>query len=153
MGEAGMGLGIPARTIRDRISRTLHRKDFKMKARRCLILLLLAATAGTARVSLADDKGTAVEAPPLLVQGRMPSLGSAGEWVNSPPLKTTGLRGKVVVVNFWTYTCINSLRALPYLRAWEDKYRDQGLVVLGIHTPEFEFEKNADNVRRAVRDL
>jgi thiol-disulfide isomerase/thioredoxin len=74
-------------------------------------------------------------------------------WLNSPPLRAAELRGKVVLVDFWTYTCINWLRTLPYVRAWADKYKDQGLVVVGAHTPEFEFEKNADNVRRAVQDL
>src|SRR3954465_6257111 len=74
-------------------------------------------------------------------------------WVNSAPLAAGELRGKVVLVDFWTYTCINWLRTLPYVRAWADKYKDQGLVVIGVHTPEFEFEKNADNVRLAVRDM
>jgi thiol-disulfide isomerase/thioredoxin len=74
-------------------------------------------------------------------------------WLNSPPLGAPELRGKVVLVDFWTYTCINWLRTLPYVRAWAEKYKDQGLVVVGVHTPEFEFEKNLDNVRRAVRDM
>ena len=124
-----------------------------MKAHRYKILMLLASAVGTAKGGLAQDNRTATETAPLPVQGRMPSLGNAGAWLNSPPLKTSSLRGKVIVVNFWTYTCINSLRALPYLRAWEEKYKDQGLVVLGVHTPEFEFEKNVDNVRHALRDL
>lgn len=80
------------------------------------------------------------------------SLEHATEWLNSPPLTATGLRGKVVLVGFWTYTCINWLRTLPYVRAWAEKYRDQGLVVVGVHAPEFAFEKNTDNVRRAVKD-
>src|SRR3954454_13961809 len=74
-------------------------------------------------------------------------------WVNSPPLGAGELRGKVVLVDFWTYTCINWLRTLPYVRAWAVKYKDQGLVVIGVHSPEFEFEKNADNVRRAVKEM
>jgi thiol-disulfide isomerase/thioredoxin len=74
-------------------------------------------------------------------------------WLNSPPIGPAELRGKVVVVDFWTYTCVNWLRTLPYVRAWADKYKDQGLVVIGVHTPEFEFEKNPDNVRRAARDM
>jgi thiol-disulfide isomerase/thioredoxin len=115
--------------------------------------MLFAGNVAPAREALAEDIGTVVETVALPIQGRMPSLGSASAWLNSAPLKTSDLRGKVVVVNFWTYTCINSLRALPYVRAWGDKYKDNGLVVLGVHTPEFEFEKNADNVRRAVRDL
>src|ERR1700722_2724049 len=71
------------------------------------------------------------------------------QWLNTPPLRAEDLRGKVVLVNFWTYSCINSLRALPYLRAWAEKYKDHGLVVIGVHTPEFGFEKVVDNVRRA----
>ena len=83
----------------------------------------------------------------------MPSLDSATEWLNSQPLTPAGLRGKVVLVDFWTYTCINWLRQLPYVRAWADKYKDQGLVVIGVHTPEFAFEQNVDNVRRAAKDM
>jgi thiol-disulfide isomerase/thioredoxin len=89
----------------------------------------------------------------LPVEGRMPSLDLATGWLNSPPLTVAELRGRVVLVNFWTYTCINWLRTLPYLRAWAEKYEDQGLVVLGVHTPEFGFEHDLDNVRRAVKDL
>ena len=86
-------------------------------------------------------------------EGSMPSLDGAVEWLNSPPLTAEGLRGKVVVVDFWTYSCVNCLRTLPYVRAWADKYKDQGLVVIGVHAPEFAFEKDIDNVRRAVKDL
>jgi thiol-disulfide isomerase/thioredoxin len=89
----------------------------------------------------------------LPVEGRMPSLDGATGWLNSPPLTAAGLRGHVVLVQFWTYTCINWLRTLPYLRAWADRYQDQGLVVIGVHTPEFDFEHDLDNVRRAVKDL
>ena len=71
----------------------------------------------------------------------MPPLGSPTEWLNTPPLTANGLRGKVVLVNFWTYTCINWLRSLPYVRAWAQRYEKRGLVVLGIHSPEFPFEK------------
>ena len=83
----------------------------------------------------------------------MPSLDSATEWLNSQPLTPAGLRGKVVLVDFWTYTCINWLRQLPYVRAWAEKYKDQGLVVIGVHAPEFAFERNVDNVRRAAKDM
>jgi thiol-disulfide isomerase/thioredoxin len=89
----------------------------------------------------------------LPVEGRMPSLDDATQWLNSPPLTTAGLRGKVVLVDFWTYTCINWLRTLPYLRAWADRYTDHGLVVIGVHTPEFDVEHELDNIRRAVKDL
>jgi thiol-disulfide isomerase/thioredoxin len=85
-------------------------------------------------------------------EGRMPSLDGATGWLNSPPLTTDGLRGQVVVVDFWTYTCINWLRTEPYVRAWAEAYRDAGAVVLGVHTPEFAFEGDVDNVRWAVQD-
>ena len=80
------------------------------------------------------------------------ALGRAVDWINSPPLKPEHLAGKVVLVNFWTYTCINWLRTLPYVRAWAQKYQQQ-FVVVGVHTPEFAFERNIDNVRRAVRQM
>src|SRR3954466_8377935 len=86
----------------------------------------------------------------LPVEGRMPSFDGATGWLNSPPLTAADLRGHVVLVNFWTYTCINWLRTLPYLRACADKYQDQGLVVIGVHTPEFDVEHDLDNVRRAI---
>jgi thiol-disulfide isomerase/thioredoxin len=81
------------------------------------------------------------------------SLERADEWLNSPPLTRSALRGKVVLVDFWTYTCINWRRTLPYIRAWAEKYKDQGLVVIGVHAPEFAFEKNTGNVRWAVKDM
>jgi thiol-disulfide isomerase/thioredoxin len=90
---------------------------------------------------------------PAASQAELGSLSRADEWLNSPPLTAQALRGKVVLVDFWTYTCINWLRTLPYVRAWADKYRDQGLVVIGVHAPEFGFEKDLNNVRRAVKDL
>jgi thiol-disulfide isomerase/thioredoxin len=89
----------------------------------------------------------------LTDQGPMPPLDGAVQWLNSPPLTRESLKGKVVLVDFWTYSCINCLRALPYVRAWAEKYRDDGLVVIGVHAPEFAFEKDVGNVRRAVRDL
>jgi thiol-disulfide isomerase/thioredoxin len=89
----------------------------------------------------------------LPVEARMPSLDNATEWVNSTRLTAADLRGHVVLINFWTYTCINWLRSLPYVRAWAEKYKDQGLLVIGVHTPEFDVEHDLDNVRRAVKDL
>ena len=86
-------------------------------------------------------------------EGELASLDGATGWLNSPPLTPGELRGKVVLVNFWTYTCVNWLRQLPYVRAWAEKYASHGLVVIGVHTPEFSFEHNADNVRWAVRDM
>ncbi|HWL46127.1 MAG TPA: redoxin family protein, partial [Sphingomonadaceae bacterium] len=89
----------------------------------------------------------------LPVEGTLPSLDGVVEWLNSPPLTAAALKGKVVLVDFWTYSCINCLRALPYVRAWAEKYKDQGLVVIGVHAPEFAFEKNIANVKKAVSDL
>lgn len=90
---------------------------------------------------------------PLPVEGTMPSLAGATQWLNSAPLTTESLRGKVVLVDFWTYSCINCIRALPYVRGWADKYKDHGLVVIGVHAPEFAFEKDPANVTRAVKEL
>ena len=89
----------------------------------------------------------------LPVEGELPSLGGATRWYNSPPLTPADLRGKVVLVDFWTYTCINWLRTVPYVRAWAEKYAAYGLVVIGVHTPEFPFEKDAENVRWALKDM
>src|SRR5499433_1884636 len=89
----------------------------------------------------------------LADQGAMPELSGAVGWLNSAPLTRDSLRGKVVLVNFWTYSCINSLRELPYIKAWAAKYKDAGLVVIGIHAPEFGFEKERANVENAVREL
>jgi cytochrome c biogenesis protein CcdA/thiol-disulfide isomerase/thioredoxin len=82
-----------------------------------------------------------------------PDLSGATAWINSPPLTFASLRGKVVLVDFWTYSCINCLRTLPYIKAWNEKYKDSGLVIIGVHTPEFPFEKDESNVREAVKDL
>ncbi|UVH55087.1 cytochrome c biogenesis protein DipZ [Variovorax paradoxus] len=89
----------------------------------------------------------------LADEGSLPSLAGATEWINSAPLTPESLRGKVVLVDFWTYSCINCLRTLPYVRAWAEKYKDAGLVVVGVHAPEFAFEKQPANVRRATKDL
>ena len=93
-----------------------------------------------------------------VVNGRMggpkdlEAIGRATEWLNSPPLAAANLAGKVVLVQFWTYTCINWLRTLPYVRVWAKRYKEQGLIVIGVHTPEFSFEEDVDNVRRAATD-
>ncbi|WP_426016841.1 cytochrome c biogenesis protein DipZ [Brevundimonas sp. DWR2-3-1b1] len=89
----------------------------------------------------------------LPVEGMMPPLNGATTWINTPPLTTEQLRGKVVVVDFWTYSCINCIRSIPYVRAWAEKYKDQGLVVIGVHTPEFAFEKSEANVRQNIQRL
>ncbi|UXN63537.1 cytochrome c biogenesis protein DipZ [Phyllobacterium sp. A18/5-2] len=89
----------------------------------------------------------------LPVEGQFPSLDGAVEWLNSSPLTNEQLRGKVVLVDFWTYSCINCIRTVPYIRAWAEKYKDQGLVVIGVHSPEFAFEKKIDNVKRAIGEF
>src|SRR5262249_15651145 len=86
-------------------------------------------------------------------QTELASLERADTWLNSAPPTPSALRGKVVLVDFWTYTCINWRRTAPYVRAWAEKYKDQGLVVIGVHSPEFAFEKNLDNIRWAVKDM
>jgi len=101
--------------------------------------------------NMAQQKTPAAVQPPAA--GELASLASATEWLNSPPLTAADLRGKVVLIDFWTYTCINWLRTLPYVRAWAETYKDRGLVVIGVHAPEFPFEHDAENVRRAVKDM
>ncbi|MBA2125042.1 cytochrome C biogenesis protein [Hyphomicrobium methylovorum] len=100
-----------------------------------------------------DDAKVAHTSDDLAIEGMLPSLGGAVEWLNSPPLSADELKGKVVLIDFWTYSCINCLRTIPYVRAWAEKYKNDGLVVIGVHTPEFAFEKDANNVRRALTDL
>ena len=95
---------------------------------------------------------TASSAEDRMLQQQMPSLGRANAWLNTHPLSAAELRGKVVLIDFWTYTCINWRRTLPYVRAWADKYRNQGLIVVGVHTPEFSFERDLDNVRHAASE-
>ncbi len=111
---------------------------------------VLPQSATNAAIRLPALHGSPTSAP---MKNEFPPLSGATEWLNSPPLAPADLRGKVVLVDFWTFTCINWLRTLPYVRAWAAKYKDQGLVVIGVHSPEFEFEKNADNVRRAVKEM
>jgi len=138
-----------------------------MKMRKLLVAPVLAMAVGAAVVGFGEEmKGqpmtsTGVRVPFLhgLLTGQMAgdaelaSLERASAWLNSQPLTASALRGKVVLVDFWTYTCINWRRAQPYVRAWAEKYKDQGLVVIGVHAPEFAFEKNIDNVRWAVKDM
>ena len=111
-----------------------------MKAKSLLPTLILACAMAASTETNADSRP-------------IDSLSSATEWLNTPPLTRTELRGKVVLVDFWTFTCVNWIRTLPYVRAWAEKYKDQGLVVVGVHSPEFEFEKNVVNVREAVKAL
>ena len=102
------------------------------------------------KLLLAARHPAAVQLP---IEGELPSFSGATAWLNSPPLSAADLRGKVVLVDFWTYTCINWLRTLPYVRAWAEKYREHGVVVIGVHSPEFSFEHDLENVRRAVKDM
>ena len=102
-----------------------------------------AMTVAAARLGLASGNG----------QSELSAFDPTTVWLNSPPLTSAGLRGKTVLVNFWTYSCINWRRQLPYVRAWAEKYADHGLVVIGVHSPEFSFEKNVDNVRWAAKDM
>jgi thiol-disulfide isomerase/thioredoxin len=112
------------------------------------MMTIAAAQLGIAGCAKAQSGG----ALKLPVEGDLPSFEGATTWLNSQPLTARGLRGSVVLVNFWTFSCINSIRVLPYLRAWAAKYKSHGLVVIGVQAPEFEFEKNIDNVRWAVKD-
>src|SRR5262245_3509525 len=109
-------------------------------------LLVAALLAGVAPISAAQDAK-------LPVEGVAPGFSRASGWLNSPALAANDLRGKVVLVEFLTYTCINWLRTMPYVRAWAEKYKDRGLIVVGVHTPEFPFEMDLDNVRRAVKEM
>lgn len=105
--------------------------------------------AASAVVKTSDDDAI----PTLTDAGAMPSLSGATQWLNSPPLSAEALKGKVVLVDFWTYSCINCLRSLPYVKAWAEKYRDQGLVVIGVHAPEFAFERDIENVTKEAKKL
>jgi thiol-disulfide isomerase/thioredoxin len=128
-----------------------------VNANKLLVAAILVSVIGSPIGTEAEEKNMVQEtAPPriqLPIEGELPSLGGATGWLNSPPLTPAGLHGKVVLVDVWTYTCINWLRTLPYVRAWAEKYRNQGLVVIGVHSPEFAFEKNVDNVRRSAKDM
>ncbi len=128
-----------------------------MRAVLLVIATILTLALGTTVVAFVQDNR---EGEPLVDsfipvanEGTFPSLGGATEWLNSAALTPADLRGKVVLIDFWTYTCINWLRTAPYVRAWAEKYKDQGLVVIGIHTPEFPLEHDLDNVRREVVNL
>jgi thiol-disulfide isomerase/thioredoxin len=133
-----------------------------MKANKAVLAALLASAGVVSIGALAEDTSVMHEMTPakqtslkaqLPVGGEVSSLGSATEWLNSQPLTAESLRGKVVLIDFWTYTCINWIRSAPHVRAWAEKYKDQGLVVIGVHAPEFAFERNVDNVRHAAKSM
>ncbi len=117
--------------------------------------LIVAATAAVIIASAADprDLASRTNVNDLPVYGKVPGLAAAEGWINSDPLSKADLRDKVVVYDFWTYSCVNCVRTLPHLEAWYDQYADDGLVIVGVHSPEFDFEKNHDNVRDAVERL
>jgi thiol-disulfide isomerase/thioredoxin len=118
------------------------------------VVVVAAAWGGDLLTKFSVLKTAKADSQPLLDdEGRLPDLDGAITWLNSPPLSRASLRGRVVLVNFWTYSCINSLRELPYMKAWAAKYKDAGLIVIGVHAPEFGFEKERANVQNAVRDL
>jgi thiol-disulfide isomerase/thioredoxin len=128
-----------------------------MKAGKVVVAAILAGTAEMVAITMIDEPSVAQQIFPgklqLRVEGEFPPLDGATEWLNTAPVTRTELRGKVVLIDFWTYSCINWRRTLPYVRAWAEKYKDQGLVVIGVHSPEFEFEKRLDNVRWALKDM
>ena len=97
-----------------------------------------------------SDEVDGVDASHLPMLAKAPEIVGIADWINSPPLTIAELKGKVVLIDFWTYSCINCIRTFPYLIHWNDTYKDKGLVIIGVHTPEFEFEKNLDNVKKAV---
>ena len=134
-----------------------HIKGFNMKASELAFTATFLAASAAAIDAMAEDKIRAEQgiaaAVSLPIEGELPSLAGATGWLNSEPLTATGLRGKVVLIDIWTYTCINWMRTLPYVRAWAEKYKDHGLVVIGVHSPEFPFERDVDNVRRAAKDM
>jgi len=116
-------------------------------------LATAAATIAGLELAMNGSTKSLLQAMGLTTDSPLSALRNATTWLNSPPLTAEGLRGKVVAVDFWTYTCINWLRTLPYVRAWSEQYRDAGLVVIGVHTPEFGFEHDLDNVRRAAKEM
>src|SRR5262249_6785189 len=128
-----------------------------MGSRKAPILAALVAVGGIpSEPRVSDSKRGAQmisEAAQLPVEGRLPSLAGATGWLNSPPLTAEELRGKVVLIDVWTYTCINWRRTLPYLRAWIARYQQSGLVLIGVHSPEFPFERDVENVRRVSREI
>ena len=110
-------------------------------------------TSGVQRAIRSVTHRLSGDEPVLPVEGHLPGFDGATGWLNSEPLTPAGLRGRVVLVDFWTYTCINWLRTLPYRRAWHEKYRDLGVTLIGAHTPEFGFERNVDNIIPRAREF
>src|SRR5476651_1404859 len=124
-----------------------------------IVALFAAAVASSAAAIaslIASPAASAAASPvasPVSTSNTAPEFTGIDKWLNSDPLTMQQLRGKVVLVDFWTYTCINCIDLLPYVKAWNQKYKDQGLVVVGVHTPEYPFERNTDNVKTAIKRL
>ncbi len=114
-------------------------------------LLTRCLAAGAVIAALGVPVAAPAAEPVLIDHGAAPDFAGIAAWLNSPPLSMQALKGKVVLVDFWTYSCINCLRTLPYIRKWHDKYKDRGLVIVGVHTPEFAFERKTGNVQTAIR--
>src|ERR1700743_483250 len=134
------------RGIEDQMRTAIHSQKqvlrwFPLVAAICLLLI-------TGHIA-----AKAQDAPSIIGSSPLGSLTGATDWINSKPLTAKDLKGKVVLVDFWAYSCINCIRAIPYVRAWAEKYRDHGLVVIGVHAPEFAFERNVDNVKKAIATL
>jgi thiol-disulfide isomerase/thioredoxin len=119
--------------------------------RKMRVFLVTAVAAILSCVTVSTPPGEAQEPPSIVGSFPLHGLSGATGWINSKPLTAKQLKGKVVLIDFWTYSCINCLRAVPYVRAWADKYKDSGLVVIGVHSPEFEFEGQMPNVEKAVK--
>src|SRR5678815_3048744 len=122
---------------------------------RTLLTLLAAVTANAGEPPTRGHSGAHMVSPsaPSSPEGMIPSLSTATTWLNTPPIGAEQLRGKVVLIDFWTYTCINWRRTVPYLRAWVERYGKSGLLLIGVHSPEFTFEHDLDNVRQAMKEI
>jgi len=145
------------RSLRGNATTTAGSHQLIMNETRLILAIMLAspvvAAAKTPTEWRHPMKPMMTSSVPLPVEGTLPSFEGGGEWLHSPPLTAAGLRGKVVLVDIWNYSCINWIRQVPYVRAWAEKYKDRGLVVIGVHSPEFGFETNVDNVRRAAKAM
>jgi cytochrome c biogenesis protein CcdA/thiol-disulfide isomerase/thioredoxin len=136
--------------VEDRLADLRGQSKFKAPAASATTTTDAAPARAAARIAASDAKLPGVKTPDLAVLGNAPEFRDTQRWFNSKPLTMKSLRGRVVLVDFWTYTCINCLRTLPYIRAWDERYRAEGLTIVGVHTPEFAFEKQAANVQRAI---
>jgi thiol-disulfide isomerase/thioredoxin len=116
-----------------------------------LAVAAFAAAAVAVVAAAASSSVPAVPAAPVRSSSLAPEFTGIEKWLNSEPLSMQQLRGKVVLVDFWTFACINCVNTLPYVKSWHQKYKDQGLVVVGVHTPEYPFERSTENVKTAIR--